>query len=201
MPNVTSLFHRAGQTLGRHLDQLRDTFDELRDRVRDAAVQAIGQSVAGAVRDSIRAFLEGVATRPAEVPSWSRSPPSWQQHDALFNDQHNPDDDRYEQQHHGWYDHDDDLNDEPPPQSQPVSTEEPRPSRWRQAVAVGCSAAAWHLRRQANRVSGFATLGIGVASAVTAYVLGPALIVSALGLATITESMRAAGALSLFGGS
>ena len=66
MPNVTSLFHRAGQTLGRHLDRLRSTFDELRDRVRDAAVQAIGQSVAGAVRDSLRAFLEGVATRPPE---------------------------------------------------------------------------------------------------------------------------------------
>jgi hypothetical protein len=204
MPNVTSLFHRAGQTLGRHLDRLRCTFDELRDRVRDAAVQAIGQSVAGAVRDSIRAFLEGVASRPAEVPvsSWSRSPPYWQQHDGLFNDQREPDDYRSDPQHRDWYDHDDELDDEPPPRpTQTVPTEEPRPSRWRQAFAIGCSAAAWHLRRQADRISAVTTFGIGLASAMTAYVCGPALIASALGLFTITESMRAAGALSLFGSS
>jgi hypothetical protein len=201
MPNVTLLFHRAGQSLGRHLDRLRTTFDELRDRVREVAVQAIGQSVAGAVRDSLRAFLEGVATRPLEVPSWSRSPPSWQQRDGLFNDQYDAHDRRYEQDHRDWHDHDE-LDDDPPPQHpQPESAEEPRPSRWRQAVAVGCSTAAWHFRRQADRISGLATIGIGLASAVTAYICGPALIVSALGLATITESMRAAGALSLFGGS
>jgi hypothetical protein len=50
-------------------------------------------------------------------------------------------------------------------------------------------------------VGGLATIGIGLASAVGAYVIGPAVIVSALSLVTITESMRAAGALSLFGGS
>jgi hypothetical protein len=203
MPNVTSLFHRAGQTLGRHIDRLRSTFDELRDRVRDAAVQAIGQSVAGAVRDSIRAFLEGVAIQPHEglSSSWSRSPPSWQQHDGLFNNELDRDDHRYDHQQHGWYDHDD-LDEEPPlhpTQAEPV--EEVRPTRWRQALAVGCSAAAWHLRREASRISAVTTFGIGLASAVTAYVLGPALIVSALSLVTITESMRAAGALSLFGGS
>jgi hypothetical protein len=167
-------------------------------------VQAIGQSVAGAVRDSLRAFLEGVASRPAEVPvsSWSRSPPSWQQHDGLFNDQRDRDGHPYDQQQRGWYDHDDELDDEPPRrQTQPVPTEEPHPSRWRQAFAIGCSAAAWHLRRQANRVGGLTTIGIGLASAMTAYVCGPALIASALGLFTITESMRAAVALSLFGGS
>ncbi len=186
MPNATLLFHRAGQTLSRHLDRLRSTFDELRDRVRDAAVQAIGHSVAGAVRDSICAFLEGVANRPAEVPSWSHR---------------DPDDYRYDQQHRGWYDHDE-LNDEPPPRpTQPAPTDESRPSRWRQALAIGCSAAAWHLRREVSRISAVTTFGIGLASAVGAYVLGPALIVSALSLATITESMQAAGALSLFGGS
>jgi hypothetical protein len=199
MPNVTLLFHRAGQSLGRHLDRLRHTFDELRDRVRDAAVQAIGQSIAGAVRDSIRAFLEGAATRPLEVPPWSRSPPSWQQDDGLFNDQLDAADHRYEQDHRDWHDHDD-LDDEPPPrpaQTQPA--EQPHPSRWRQAFAIGCSAAAWHLRRQAPRISTVTTVGIGLASAVTAYVCGPAVIVSALSLVAFTESMRAAGALSLFG--
>ena len=45
------------------------------------------------------------------------------------------------------------------------------------------------------------TFGMGVASAVGAYVVGPALIVSALSLVAFTETMRAAGALSLFGGS
>jgi hypothetical protein len=202
MPNVTLLFHRAGQTLGRHLDRLRCTFDELRDRVRHAAVQAIGQSVAGAVRDSLRAFLEGVATRIPETPSsWPRSLPSWQQHDGLFNDPLDADDPRSEPQHRGLYANDD-LDDEPlprPPQTE--LAEEPRPSRWRQALAVGCSAAAWQLRRQVSRGNAVTTFGIGVLSAVGAYVVGPALIVSGLSLVTITESMRAAGALSLFGGS
>ncbi len=200
MPNVTSLFHRAGQTLGRHLDRLRSTFDGLRDRVRDAAVQAIGQSVAGAVRDSLRAFLEGVATQPRELPSssWSRSPPSWQQHDALFNDQL---DHRYDTDHRGW-DANDDLDDEPPPRSpQTEPVEEPRPSRWRQALAIGCSAAAWHLRRQVSRVSGLAAIGIGLTSAVGAYLVGPALVASTLSLAAFSETMQAAGALSLFGSS
>ena len=45
MKSVRSLFLRAGQSLGRHLDRLRDTFDELQDRVREVAVQAIGQSI------------------------------------------------------------------------------------------------------------------------------------------------------------
>jgi hypothetical protein len=75
------------------------------------------------------------------------------------------------------------------------------PSRWRQALAIGCSAAAWHLRRQVNRVSSLATFGLGLASAVGAYVIGPALIVSALSLTAFTESMRAGGALSLSGSS
>jgi hypothetical protein len=200
--NSDSLFLRAGQTLGRHLDRLRDTFDELRDRVRDAAVQAIGRSVAGAVRDSLRAFLEGIATRPPETPSsWPRSLSSWQQPDGLFNDQSDPDDHRYQRDQRGWYDHDD-LDDEPPPRPpQTEPAEEPRPSRWRQALAIGCSAVAWQLRRQADRVSNLTTIGVGLASALSAYVIGPALIVSALSLVAFTESMRAAGALSLFGGS
>ena len=199
MNSVRSLFLRAGQSLGRHLDRLRCTFDELRDRVRDAAVQAIGQSVAGAVRDSLRAFLEGVATRPPEMPpSWPRSLPSWQQPDGLFNDQL---DHRYNTDQRGW-DADDDLDDEPPPPQPPAEpAEELRPSRWRQALAVGCSAAAWQLRQQVSRGNPVTTFGIGVLSAVGAYVIGPALIVSALSLVAFTETIRAAGALSLSGSS
>jgi hypothetical protein len=201
MPNVTLLFHRAGQTLGRHLDRLRSTFDDLRDRVRDAAVQAIGQSVAGAVRDSLRAFLEGVATKPPETPSsWPRSLPSWQQPDGLFNDPSDPDHHRYERDQRGWYDHDD-LDDEPPRAPQTEPAEEPRPSRWRQSLAIGCSAAAWTLRRPVSPGNPVTTFGIGVLSAVGAYLIGPALIVSALSLVAFTETIRAAGAFSLLGGS
>ena len=39
------------------------------------------------------------------------------------------------------------------------------------------------------------TFGIGVLSAVGAYMIGPALIVSALSLVAFTETIRAAGAL------
>jgi hypothetical protein len=200
MNSVRSLFLRAGHSLGRHLDRLRCTFDELRDRVRDAAVQAIGQCVAGAVRDSLRAFLEGAATRPPEIPaSWPPSLPSWQQNDALFNDPLDADDPRYEPQQRGWHAHDE-LDDQPsPPQPQTEPAEELRPSRWRQALAIGCSAAAWQLRRHFSHDNGMTTFGIGVLSAVGAYVIGPALIVSALSLVTFTETIRAAGAMSLFG--
>jgi hypothetical protein len=181
---------------------LRCTLDDLRDRVRDAALQAVGLSVAGAVRESLRAFLEGVANRPPEGPSsWPRSLPSWQQPEGLFNDQSDPDDHRYERDQRGWYAHDD-LDDEPPPRPpQTEPAEEPRPSRWRQALAIGCSAVAWQLRRPADRVSNLTTIGVGLASALSAYVIGPALIVSALSLVAFTETIRAAGASSLFGSS
>ncbi len=202
MKSVHSLFLRAGQALGLHLDRLRCTFDELRDRVRDAAVQAIGQSVAAAVRDSLRAFLEGVATQPAEASaSWPGSLSSWQQPDGLFNDSLDAEARRYEPEHRGWSDHDD-LEDEPrprPPQTEPA--EDLRPSRWRQALAIGCSATAWTLRRPVSPGNPVTSLGIGVLSAVGAYVVGPALIVSALSLVGFTETMRAAGALSPLGGS
>ncbi len=201
MSPVRSLFLRAGQTLGRHLDRLRCTFDELRDRVRDAAVQAIGRSVAGAVRDSLRAFLEGAATRPPETPSsWPRSL-SWQQHDALFNDQLDRDDQRYEPDQRGRYDHDD-LDEEPsprPPQTEPA--EEPRPSRWRQSLAVGFRAAAWKLRRPLLPGDPMTAFGLGILSAVGAFVIGPDVLESALNLVGFTETMRVAGALSPLGGS
>jgi hypothetical protein len=158
--------------------------------------------VAGAVRDSLRTFLEGVETRPPETPSsWPRSLPSWQQPDGLFNDQFDPDDHRSETEHRGWYDHDE-LDDDPPPRSpQTEPAEEPRPSRWRQSLAIGCSAASWNLRRQPSPGNPMTSFGIGILSAVGAYVIGPALMESAFRLVGFTDSMRAAGELSLVGGS
>ncbi len=162
MKSVRSLFRHAGQSLGRHLDRLRSTLDELRARLREVVVQAVGQTVGGAVRDTARGVLEGLTDPSREVSSsWSRSPPGWPQHDNLFNEPLDGDR-RYQSEQVGWYGHND-LDDDPYPPSKPVPAEEPRPSRWCQALAIGCSAAAWHLRRQVGRASTLAIIGIGLA--------------------------------------
>jgi hypothetical protein len=148
MRSVPSFLHDAGDSVGSHLDRLRDTLDELRQRLRDAVVHAVGQSLAGVVRDSLRAFFEGLAaSRREAAPPWHSE--RWRQpDDPLYADELAADDRRYAAEDDGWYDNDT-YEDEPrqPSEAAPPE-EEPRQSRWRQALAIGCSAAAWHLRRQ-----------------------------------------------------
>ena len=55
-------------------------------------------------------------------------------------------------------------------------------SRWRQALAVGCQATAWWLRRRTGGRAVLAGLGVGLASALAVY-LGGALALAGASLA------------------
>jgi hypothetical protein len=49
---------------------------------------------------------------------------------------------------------------------------EPPPSRWRCALALGCRASAWLLRRWPGRRPLLAAVGVGAACAAVAYAVG-----------------------------
>jgi hypothetical protein len=114
-------------------------------------------------------------------PSWERDPYD--------------DPDRYER---------DELDE---PKTEPLSPSAPEAvgRRFGQAIAVGCQAAAWWLRRKSNaRYSALAAVGVGAAAGATAYFAGPviaaaaALAGSTLGLTALSRA-ASRGAAVLFG--
>lgn len=181
MRSIPSFLLHARQSLAHHLDRLRSHFDGLRHQVRDAVVQAIGQSVDGAVRDTVRATLEGLSSPRAGPTSrcwWPHRP------DALFE---TDDLDGDDQRDGGWHDHED-LDDEPRESAETEPPDESRPTRRREALAFGCNVAAWHLRRRFGRVGAIASFLFGLASAVVVYAVGPGVVSSALSLAAVMDT-------------
>jgi hypothetical protein len=170
---------RSGRWLSGHLLRLRRTLDALGRRFRDSVAVAVGQTVAGAVREAVHAMLSDfsgtlpITHAPLTPPSPSRS--LWG-----HGGDHQPD---------GWhagpaeYDPDDldpeahDLPDCPAPPDERKPT-----SRWPLAVAVGCQAAAWWLRRRLARIPVLAAVAVGLLAAVATYATGP-LAVAGVGLA------------------
>ncbi len=189
MQSFSSLLHHASRSLAHHLDRLHSTLNELRERLREAVVQAIGQSASGAVRDAVHLVLEGLT-----APSLRRQAPSWSRplhRPAMFaGDDLDLDDQRLEPDSGGWYD-EEDIDDEPRQRQQAIQPQGENTSRWRHALAIGCGSVAWSLRREARRFSTLTSIGVGLASAVTAYVLGPGLIASAMSLLALSETMQA----------
>jgi hypothetical protein len=148
---------RAARALSGHLDRLRDTLGTLGERLRQAITLAVGGTVAGAVQDAVRLLLEAPEAPPWERPAYR----SWR----------DP-----EEEDETWYDPPDERGAEAP--QSVVGDERPaapadRRARWGQALAVGCQAIARWLRRQSGRLAGLQALGLGVVSALTAYLAGP----------------------------
>jgi hypothetical protein len=81
-------------------------------------------------------------------------------------------------------------------QESPADT--PRPGRWPRAVAAGCQAAAWWLRRHPGPFALVAAAGIGVAACVATLASSPlvagasAAVASALGLFALADAARSA---------
>jgi hypothetical protein len=177
------------RSLAAHLERLRHALDGLRERLHEAVADAVGQAAAGFVADAVHGAL---SDRPAISPlperrTWSRDPPPlWRE------------DDRQRQDDHGfdrWPDADRDEYDEPlEPSADPGP--EPTPPRCCLAVAVGCQAAAWWLRRQKGRHPVLTGLSIGLACGVAAYFGGPlaaaaaALAGSALRLSGLADRLQ-----------
>ena len=193
---------KAARILAGHVGRLRDTLDLLRERLREAVARAVGQAAAGAAQDAVESLLAespSPSVPPAD-PYYARPssggwydpdrhrPPSWDD---------DPDDPYRRQEDDGYEERPLDGGDSPPPVQSPGR-------RWGLALAVGCQAAAWQLRRGVGRLAALKALGLGLASALAAYVAGPVLLASAglagsaLALAALSDAARS-WAAALFG--
>jgi hypothetical protein len=202
MPSIPSPFRRVARLVAEHVRRLRDSLVMLTAQVRAAVARVVGQATGNAVRDALTVILEGPPT--SSFPS-SRDPPGdsgfWpEQRRPHWSAQ--PDYDRYEEReryepdrYQDQYDDDDDVPANP-------TADPPRGSLWARAVAVGCQAASWFLRRHPGRGSVIAALGVGVAAGVAAVAGGQfvsgttAVVASALGVLTLAEAACSAATLA-----
>jgi hypothetical protein len=212
MSRIKSWTAKAARSLSGHLDRLRETLDRLHGRLREAVADAVSGGAAEAVKDAVLTAMLASEVSAAYEPqtyrtssaeydphpyrygsSWNSSAedpyrPSWQRDPYDAPDRYGPDE-----------------IDEPT--SQPLSPPAPEAvgRRFGQAIAVGCQAAAWWLRRKSNaRYSALAAVGVGAAAGATVYFVGPVLAAAAalagstLGLTVLTRAVRH-GAAVLFG--
>ena len=192
---------RTARILAGHVGRLRDTLDLLRERLREAVARAVGQAAAGAAQDAVESLLveSPSASGPPADPYYRPSPGGW----------YDPDRDRspsWDDDRHDSYrrDPDDDFEEGPPGRDESPAPAQSAGRRWGLALAVGCQAAAWQLRRSVGRLAALKALGVGLASTLAAYVAGPVLVASAglagsaLALAALSDAARG-WAAALFG--
>jgi hypothetical protein len=173
MSSFSSSLRRAGRLLAAHVRRLRAALARLAAEVRAAVAHAVGRATGDAVRDALRVILDGPTARhaPARDPPddaeglWGQPPrPRWPadpyagHYDPYEVPQREPD---YP---------DDDLDEGPAPEGPSGS---PPAGAWSRAVAVGCRAAAWWLRRHPGPLSLLVAAGVGVAAGLAALAGGP----------------------------
>ena len=190
---------KTARMLAGHVARLKDTLDLIRERLREAVARAVGQAAAGAAQEAVESLLTTSPTEsiPPVDPYYARpSSGGWYDHDRHPSQSWDDDpDDPYRRRQ------DDDFE-ETSSAGGPSSSSAGR--RWGLALAVGCQAAAWQLRRSVGRLAALKALGLGVASTLAAYVAGPVLLASAglagsaLALAALSDAARG-WAAALFG--
>ena len=208
MPSATSPLRRVGRLVAGQLSRLRATLDRLAGEVRAAVARAVGQATGETVREALRVILDGPAERPGHErpedregrwdqsrgPTWPTTRPSYDPY-GRDPDERDPDDD-FDQERQRRYAGDED----PPPAEQSVDAR--RQGSWSRAVAVGCQAASWWLRRHPGRFSLVAAAGIGIAAGVATFVSSPlvssasAVAASALGLLALADAASSGAGLA-----
>jgi hypothetical protein len=171
MPTVARIRHLR-RALAERLERLSQTLHEQIERVHEAVAQAVGQAVAAAVRDTILAVLRAATNRPGLPPTpWS--PPKC--YHSAWSEGRDPSSSvrRYGDASAGWWT-DEEAEDDDVDWPEPGDVEPP-PSRWRCALALGCRASAWLLRRWPGPRPLLAAMGVGAACAVAAYAVGAGL--------------------------
>jgi hypothetical protein len=149
--------------------------------------ETVALSVTGALRDAL-----GQRDAPA-YGDYGRPQQGW--YDQRDDGDYWPQRDRYEDEP----DYDDDV---PAPRASKAEGPELW-ARWRLVLALACQAAAWWLRRLVPRYPIRAALGVGLTSALAAYLGGPLVAAgaglggSALGLAWLAEAIGSAAVLLL----
>ena len=209
MSRAKSWAARAARSLSAHLDRLRETLERLHGRLKEAVAEAVGGGAAAAVKDAVLAALLAHDVSPTyERPSYRAYEQSRYRDGSYWPDreedpyrpswQRDPyDDDRYEPEER--------IDDVQPMSEPPPETVGRRVGL---ALAVGCQAAAWWLRRKDNgRYAAVTAIGVGAAAVVTAFYFGPfiaaaaALADSTLGLAAMAEAAKRGSAVLLGVGS
>ena len=171
MPAVARVRHLR-RAVAERLERLIRTLQELIERVHEAVAQAVGQAVAAAVRDTILAVLRAATNRPG-LPSLPWATPTC--YHSAWPEGREPSSSvrTYGDTSARWWTEEgaeDDDVDRPEP-----GDVEPPPSRWRCALALGCRATAWLLRRWPGRRPLVTAVGAGAGCAVVAYAFGAGL--------------------------
>jgi hypothetical protein len=205
MSRIKTWTAKAAHSLSAHLDRLRETLDRLRDRLREAVAEAVSGGAANAVKDAVlTAVLASEASCVYEAEAYRASsaaydPPRYRYGSSWNNSAEDPYRSTWERDPY-----DDDSNRYEPDEIDKPKNESLSPSapgsvgrRFGQAIAVGCQAAAWWLRRKSNaRYAALAAIGVGASAGVTAYFVGPviaaaaALAGSTLGLTALSRAAR-----------
>jgi hypothetical protein len=176
MPTVARIRHLR-RALAQRLERLGETLEELVERVHEAVAQAVAQAVSAAVRDTILTLLATATDHsgPSPMQRWPPEPyrSVWpQRRDPTYGERADADPSA------GWW------TDEAPEYEEDDGSRsddtEASPPRWRCALSLGCRATAWWLPRWSGRRPLLAALGIGVACAAAAYVVGAGLAYAAL---------------------
>ena len=187
---------RSARLLSTHLDRLNQTLDRLHGRLKEAVAEAVSGGTAVAVKDAILAAMLRPDVSPSyESATYRTSSQGYQQQryrDGSYGsenpyrsswgrDPYEDDPDPYER----------DEIDDPSSEASPQQPSAPVSRRFGQAIAVGCQAAAWWLRRKTNgRYAGLLAIGVGAAASVAAYFAGP-VVATAAALAASTMSLTA----------
>jgi hypothetical protein len=208
MPSLTSSFRRVRQVIEGRVGRLYVTLERLAGEVRSAIARAIGQATGETVREALCVILDGPVERPSRYDrlddrsdDWGQSRrsswPTTRSFDPYGRDpnERDPDDDfeADRQRHYGG-------DEEDPPANESVATQ--RQGTWSRAVATGCQAAAWWLRRHPGPFSLIAAAGIGIAAGMATLVHSPlvagatAVAASAMGLLALADAARSATGLA-----
>jgi hypothetical protein len=209
MPSLTPSLRKVGRLVACQLERLHATLERLAGEVRSAIARAVGQVTGETVREALCVILDGPIDRPryqdrlddrndgwgqSRRPSW----PSTRSYDQYGRDPYERDaDDDFEADRRRRYDRDEE---EDPPADESAAAQ--RQGNWSRAVATGCQAAAWWLRRHQGPFSLIAAAGIGIAAGVATLVHSPlvagatAVAASALGLLALADAARSATGLA-----
>jgi hypothetical protein len=185
MSSLHVLLAPVGQSLTERLQRLHATLEGLGERLRDAVARAVGQTVAEAVREAVLTLLADGRDRPGAPGPPQRpspQPPSvWDApDDVAWPEERDP---VFRPADEGWEADAARRAPRPAPTASPVV-------RGGRALAWGCRAAAWWLRRRAGRRPLLVALSVGVLTAVAAYA-GGTLAVAGAGVAGTAVSLLA----------
>jgi len=204
MPSLRSPFRLAGRLVTDQARRLHVALESLAAEVRAAIARAVGKATGEAVREALRVILDGPPGRlPDDRPPdrervWGEpARRSWPttSYDPYAQDPYNRDpDDPEEDTAYGYVPADAEASE--------GSAEAMRAGAWSRAVATGCQAASWWLRRHPGQFSLIAAAAIGVAAGVCSLVGGKfvaassAVAASALGILALADAARSAAGLA-----